>query len=41
MKEELIQILSERPDLFETALRLVIEQAQNLGLIPGENQKAG
>jgi hypothetical protein len=38
---ELIQILNDHPELFETALRLVVEQAQLLGLIPEENQKAG
>ena len=40
MRDELIQILSENPDLFETALRLVIEQAQLLATQGEENQKA-
>ena len=32
MKEELNQILNDRPDLIETALWLVIEQVLNLEL---------
>ena len=40
MKEELLQILTDHPDLLELALRLVVDQARIYGILPEAGRTA-